>query len=223
MRTLYHHPLCPFSRLVRVVLAEKKVEFEAVVEKTWEQRPDFLALNPAGTLPVLVEEDGTALADGLAVVEYLEETGRETPLLPPEPKARAEVRRLVNWFSIRFHAEVTDPLVAEKVFKRLESSRAEPDSRRIRAAYAHIHRHLDYIGSLTERHGYLAGALFSLADIAAAAQISAVDYLGDVPWDQHGPAKDWYARVKSRPSFRPVLADHLPGLPPPRHYADPDF
>lgn len=223
MRTLYHHPLCPFSRLVRVVLAEKKAEFDPVVEKLWEQRPDFLAMSPAGTLPVLVEEDGTALSDALAVVEYLEETERETPLLPAEPKARAEVRRLIYWFGPKFHAEVTDHLVGEKVFKRLESGRNEPDSRRIRAGYANIHRHLDYIGTLTERHGYLAGALFSLADIAAAAQISAVDYLGDVPWDQHGPAKDWYARVKSRPSFRLILADHLPGLPPPRHYADPDF
>lgn len=223
MRTLYHHPLCPFSRLVRVVLAEKKLDFEPVVEKAWERRPDFLALNPAGLPPVLVEENGAALADSTAIVEYLEETHRETPLLPAEPLARAEVRRLVSWFGTKFFIEVTEHLVGEKVFKRLESGRNEPDSRRIRAGYANIHQHLDYVGKLTERHGYLAGGTFTLADIAAAAQISAVDYVGDVPWDQHAPAKDWYARVKSRPSFRVLLADHLPGMPPPRHYANPDF
>jgi glutathione S-transferase len=223
MRTLYHHPLCPFSRLVRVVLAEKKLEVEPRIEKAWERRPDFLALNPAGLLPVLVEEDGTALADSTAIAEYLEEISREMLLLPAEPAARAEVRRLVAWFGQKFYAEVTDNLVGEKVFRRLESGRNEPDSRRIRTGYANIHQHLDYVGRLTERHGYLAGGLFTLADIAAAAQISAVDYVGDVPWDQHAPAKDWYARVKSRPSFRVLLADHLPGFPPPRHYANPDF
>lgn len=223
MRTLYHHPLCPFSRLVRVVLAEKKLDFDPVAEKAWERRADFLALNPAGQTPVLVEEDGAALADSTAIVEYLEETQGDTPLLPAEPLARAEVRRLVSWFGTKFYIEVTDHLVGEKVFRRLESGRNEPDSRRIRAGYTHIHQHLDYVGKLTERHGYLAGGIFTLADIAAAAQISAVDYLGDVPWDQHGPAKDWYAKVKSRPSFRVLLADHLPGMPPPRHYANPDF
>ena len=223
MRTLYHHPLCPFSRLVRVVIAEKKLEFEPQIEKAWERRPDFLALNPAGLLPVLVEEDGTVLADSTAIAEYLEEISRETLLLPAEPAARAEVRRLVAWFGQKFYAEVTDNLVGEKVFRRLESGRNEPDSKRIRTGYTHIHQHLDYVGKLTERHGYLAGGQFTLADIAAAAQISAVDYVGDVPWDQHAPAKDWYARVKSRPSFRVLLADHLPGFPPPRHYANPDF
>jgi glutathione S-transferase len=222
MRTLYHHPLCPFSRLVRIVLAEKKLEFEAQIEKTWERRPEFVALNPAAQTPVLVEENG-ALADSTAIVEYLEEMHREVPLLPAEPMARAEVRRLMAWFGQKIFLDVTDHLVGEKVFKRLESGAKEPDSRRIRAGFANIHQHLDYIGTLTERHGYLAGGLFTLADIAAAAQISAVDYLGDVPWDRHAPAKDWYARVKSRPSFRVLLADHLPGMPPPRHYANPDF
>lgn len=223
MRTLYHHPLCPFSRLVRLVLAEKKLEADLQVEKFWERRPDFLALNPAGAVPVLVEEGGTALAESLAIAEYLDEIHREPPLLPAEPLGRAEVRRLMAWFGIKFNQEVTVNLVGEKVYKRLSPQHGEPDSRRIRAGYANIHGHLDYIGWLTERRTWLAGASYSLADIAAAAQVSCVDYVGDVPWDTHPGAKDWYARVKSRPAFRPLLADHLPGLPPPRHYADLDF
>jgi len=223
MRTLYHHPLCPFSRLVRVVLAEKKLEFEPQIEKFWERRPDFVALNAASEVPVLVEEGGTVLADAAAIAEYLDEVHREPPLLPAEPVAKAEVRRLMGWFGGKFNAEVTQNLVGEKVFKRLSSSHGEPDSRRIRAGYGHIHEHLNYIAWLTERRAWLAGGAFTLADIAAAAQISCIDYVGDVPWDQHAGAKDWYARVKSRPSFRTLLADHLPGVPPPRHYADLDF
>jgi glutathione S-transferase len=223
MRILYHHPLCPFSRKVRLVLAEKKLEFDERIERPWEFRPDFAALNPAAEVPVLVEEGGTALADSTAICEYLDETVREPPLLPAEPMARAEVRRLVGWFDSKFHHEVTRGLLGEKVLKRLSQARAEPDSRAIRSAFAAIHEHLDYVGWLTERHSFLTGSSLSMADIAAAAQISCIDYMGDVPWDRHHGAKDWYARVKSRLSFRTLLADHLPGVPPPRHYADLDF
>jgi glutathione S-transferase len=223
MRTLYHHPLCPYSRKVRVVLAEKKLEFEGHLERYWEARDEFVALNAAAEVPVLVEEGGTVLADSTAICEYLDELHREPPLLPVEPAARAEVRRLVGWFDVKFNREVTANLVGEKVHKRLVGAGAAPDSRLIRAGFAAIHQHLDYIGWLTERRTWLAGSQYSMADIAAAAQISCVDYIGDVPWENHPAAKDWYARVKSRPSFRPLLADHLPGVPPPRHYADLDF
>lgn len=223
MRTLYHHPLCPFSRKVRVVLAEKKLEFDGHIERYWERRDDFVALNPASEVPVLVEEGGTVLADSTAICEYLDEVHREPPLLPVEPAARAEVRRLVGWFDAKFYHEVTLNLVGEKVHKRLTMAHGAPDSRLIRAGFAAIHQHLDYIGWLTERRTWLAGSHYSMADIAAAAQISCIDYIGDAPWENHAGAKDWYARVKSRPAFRAILADHLPGVPPPRHYADLDF
>ncbi len=223
MRTLYHHTVCPFSRQVRVVLAEKKLDCDAHAERYWERRPEFLTLNPAGEVPVLVEEGGTILADATAISEYLDELHREPPLLPADALARAEVRRLVGWFGGKFNREVTAKLAGEKILKRLEVGQPEPDSRLIRAAYTAIHYHLDYIGWLTERRSWLAGAAYTLADIVAAAQISVVDYLGDVPWAGHPAAKDWYARVKSRPAFRALLTDQLPGLPPPRHYADLDF
>lgn len=223
MRTLYHYPLCPFSRKVRIVLAEKKLEFDERIEKAWEQRDEFLELSPGGDLPVLVEENGTIFGDGTAICEYLDETHRESPLLPAEPEARAEVRRLVGWFDRKFYDEVTRNLVDEKVTKRLTTVKGAPDSRAIRAGFAHIHQHLEYIAWLTERRTWLAGGYFTLADAAAAAQISCIDYIGDVPWDRHPGAKEWYAMVKSRPSFRGLLADHVPGVPPPKHYADLDF
>lgn len=222
MRVLYHLWLSSFSRKVRIALAEKKLEFTLEVEQVWERRREFLAMNPAGQVPVLVEEDGTAIADSDAICEYLDETYPEPPLIGETPLQRAEVRRLAAWFDTKFQREVSANLVGEKVLKKFLNL-GEPDSNTIRAGLANVHYHLDYIGYLMERRDWLAGGRFSLADIAAAAHLSAVDYLGDVPWKEHRPAKDWYARVKSRPSFRPLLADHIPGLPPPKHYADPDF
>jgi len=222
MRTLYHLWLSPFCRKVRIALAEKGLDFEMKAENLWQRRPEFLALNPAGEVPVLVEDDGRVLADATAIAEYLDEVFPLPPLVPGDARERAEVRRLVAWFDVKFNAEVTENLVGEKMMKRFLRG-GEPDSRAIRAGRHNIHTHLDYIAWLTERRAWLAGDDFSLADVAASAHVSAVDYLGDVPWAEHSGSKDWYARVKSRPSFRAILADHIPGEPPPKHYADLDF
>ena len=222
MRVLHHVWLSPQCRKVRIVLREKKMEFEMRAEKVWERREEFLALNPAGDVPVLVEPDGTALADSNAICEFLEEIHPEPPLLGRHPLERAEVRRLVAWFEGKFNREVTENLVGEKIMKRFLGL-GQPMSSAIRAGLANIHTHLDYIAHLIERRRWLAGEQVSFADFAAAAHLSAVDYLGDVPWGEHEEAKDWYARIKSRPSFRPVLDDHIPGFAPPKHYKHLDF
>ena len=222
MRTLYHIWLNPFSRKVRIMLAEKKLDFAMEVEPVWERRTEFLALNPAGEVPVLVEPDNTVLSDSSAICEYLEEQSPEPNLMGGKPYEKAEVRRLVAWFDRKFHQEVTDMLVNEKVMKRFLGL-GEPDSRIIRAAQQNIHTHLDYITFLTDRRHWLAGEMMTLADIAAAAHLSALDYLGDVPWSEHKSAKHWYARIKSRPSLRPILSDAIPGLPAPKHYSNLDF
>jgi glutathione S-transferase len=222
MRLLYHLWLSPFSRKIRVVLKEKNLDFTMKVEKTWERRPEFLALNPAGDVPVLIEPDGTVLAEAGAIAEFLDEVYRDKLLIGINALDRAEVRRLSQWFDGKLNREVTDPLVGEKMMKRFLGL-GEPNSGAIRAGKANLGYHLDYITFLVERRRWLAGDHFSLADITAAAHLSALDYLGDVPWDDHEPAKEWYARIKSRPSFRPLLADHIPGAPPPKHYADLDF
>jgi glutathione S-transferase len=222
MRTLHHLWLSPLSRKIRLILKEKSLDFEMKVEKVWERRPEFLALNPACEVPVLIEEDGKIIADGNAIAEYLEEMYPERALMGTSPVDRAETRRLISWFDQKFNREVTANLVEEKMMKRFLGF-GEPNSAAIRAGYQNIHYHLDYISYLIERRGYLASDSFSLADIAAASHLSCLDYLGDVPWEKHEPAKQWYARVKSRPSFRPLLTDHIPGASPPKHYADLDF
>ncbi len=222
MRYLHHFCLQPFSRTLRIALREKNLDFELVEERPGERREELLRLNPSGEVPVLVEPDGAAYADCQAIVEFLDESYPEPSLIGRSPAARAEIRRLAGWFDRKFDREVTSRLLDEKIMKRLVRS-GEPDSNAIRIAGANLHIHLEYIAWLADRRTWLGGDHFSLADIAAASHISIVDYLGDVPWESHPEAKDWYARVKSRPSFRPLLADHLPGAPPPRHYADLDF
>lgn len=222
MRTLFHLWLHPFSRKVRVVLAEKNLEFELQIEKVWERRTEFLALNPAGDVPVLVEQDGTTLANSQVICEYLEEVYPEQNLLGHDPVQRAETRRLVSWFDVKFDREVTDNLVGEKLMKRFLKL-GEPHGPSIRAGHANIHYHLDYIGFLTEKRKWLAGDNFSLADIAAAAHLSAIDYIGDVPWEEHEAAREWYAKVKSRKSFKPLLDDRIPGFSPSGHYENVDF
>jgi glutathione S-transferase len=222
MRTLYHLWLHPFSRKVRIVLAEKNLEFKSEIERIWERRTEFLAMNPAGDVPVLVEADGTTLANSTVICEYLDEVYPAPSLIGIDPVQKAEIRRLTCWFDIKFNQEVTDNLVGEKLMKRFLKM-GEPHGPSIRAGHANIHYHMDYIGFLTEKRNWLAGDDFSLADIAAAAHLSAIDYIGDVPWDEHQAARDWYARVKSRPSFQPLLEDRIPGFLPARHYEDVDF
>lgn len=222
MRTLYHVWLHPFSRKVRLALAEKRLEFDLQVEKIWERRTAFLAMNPAGDVPVLVEEDGTILSNSQVICEYLEEVYPEINLLGKDPMDRAETRRLVGWFDVKFNKEVTENLVGEKLMKRFLKL-GEPHGPSIRAGHANIHYHLDYIGFLTEKRTWLAGDKFTLADIAAAAHLSAIDYIGDVPWEEHHHARDWYARVKSRPSFKSLLEDRIPGFTPVEHYENVDF
>ncbi|MGM0559933.1 MAG: glutathione S-transferase family protein [Pseudomonadota bacterium] len=222
MRLLYHLPLDPGCRKIRLLLAEKGLEVELKTEQVWERRDAFLRLNPAGEVPVLVESDGTILPDAQVIAEYLEETSSEPSLLGSTALDRAEARRLVNWFDRKFAREVSELLIEEKVMKRLLSM-GNPDSSAIRAANHNIHHHLDYIGWLAERRNWLAGDHLGLADLTAAAHLSCLDYLDHVPWDQHPGARDWYARIKSRPSMRPILADFLASNPPPKHYADLDF
>ncbi|SLN23478.1 FtsZ-binding protein FzlA [Oceanibacterium hippocampi] len=222
MRRLYHFALSPHCRKVRLALKEKALDFELAPIEPWAADPDFLVLNPAGEVPVLVEDDGTVLAESQAICEYLDEAYPDRPLIGFDPVHRAETRRLVAWFDLRFHADVTNYLVGEKVIKRLKGE-GYPESAVIRAGQHNIRYHLDYVSFLSERRNWLAGEEFSLADIAASAQIACVDYLGAIPWDDFPLARDWYARIKSRPTFRSLLADQVRGLPPPKHYADLDF
>ena len=231
MIRLFHYPLSVPSRFVRLILGECEVAPELVEERVWERREEFLLLNPAGTLPVLVEQDGPAISGVWAVSEYLDETRgfalHDRRLLPANADDRAEVRRLTEWFVTKFDGEVTSYLVEEKVIKRerakMGGNGGAPDSSLLRAARANIRTHLHYVEHLIEAKNWLAGDRMSYADLAAAAALSVADYLGEVPWPEAGEAKDWYMRMKSRPTFRPLLAERVRGHRPPQHYPELDF
>ncbi len=222
MRVLHHLPLSPYARKVRLALAEKRLAFELRVEKPWERRPDYLALNPSGSIPTLVEETGLAIPDSSVICEYLDEAYPDIPLLGHTLAERVEVRRLVAWLDGRFAQEVTRNLYGEKVLKRLSGS-GQPDANALRVGFINLKTHLAYIGWLAESRKWLGGNMMSLADLAAAGHLSTLDFCGDVDWSAVPAARDWYARMKSRPSFRAILADRVAGVTPPPHYADLDF
>jgi glutathione S-transferase len=222
MRYLHHLPLSPYSRKARLVLTEKRLPFELRVEKVWERRPEYLELHPACTVPTLIEDNGLAIPDSSVICEYLDEAYPDIPLLGHTLAERVEVRRLVLWFDEKFAADVTRNLLGEKYMKRI-SGRGHPDAAALRAGYANLRHHLEYLGWLAETRRWLAGASISLADFAAASHISALDFMGDIDWKISPPVREWYARMKSRPSFRALLADRIPGFDPPAHYADLDF
>jgi glutathione S-transferase len=222
MRTLYHHTLVASARKVRLALHEKRIAFDERIVEPWREDAELLSLTPTGEVPVLKDEDGTVVSDHVAIVEYLDEAYPQTGLIGGTPPERAEARRLSAWFDQKFHREVTQHLAGEKLSRRV-SANAAPDSRALRAGRENIHIHLQYITWLKERRSWLAGDQLSIADLSAAANLSLVDYSGDVPWEQYPEAKEWYVRVKSRPSFRALLKDTVPGVPPAAVYADLDF
>ena len=230
MYTLLHHSFCPHSRFIRLALGEYGLEARLVEERVWERREAFLMLNPACTTPVLIRDGQPPIPGAAIIAEYLDETYgagiAERRMLPTTTHERIEVRRLMVWFNEKFFEESSNPLVTERIYKRFmseEDGGGAPAAEVIRAAKANVRYHLAYIGWLASKRNFLAGDHLTYADLAAAAHLSAIDYLGDVPWIEDDAAKAWYARVKSRPSFRPLLSEWLAGVPASRTYVDLDF
>lgn len=230
MKKLYHHAMSGPSRYVRLILAEYGVEAETLEERPWQRRTEFLKLNPSGTLPVLIDGESMPVCGAYAIGEFLDETVgammRERRLMPEGSIERAEIRRLVDWFVSKFDDEVTTYLVNERVFKQMmptEEGGGSPDSAVIRAGRANLKSHLRYVSWLASTRNWLGGNRLTHADLSAAAAFSVLDYLGEVSWESEPAAKDWFARVKSRPSFRTLLGDKIAGIPPASHYTDLDF
>jgi glutathione S-transferase len=224
-RTLHHFPLDPASRQVRLALAEKKLGFVEVPERYWEPRSELRRLNPSGMTPVLVETvagERAIVCEARPILEYLEETAPDINLLGDTAAERAETRRLQQWFDRKFDHEVNSLLLHEKMEKRLLGLGA-PDLANLRQGRDALRAHMAYIENLLQERDWLNGFRLSLADFAAAAHISVIDYFGDVPWADFRAAQTWYMKVKSRPAFRLLLADRWPGLAPAAHYDNLDF
>lgn len=219
---IYQFPLCPFSRKVRLLMAEKGIAYELQTARPWEGEDRLFAMNPAGRTPVIREtEKGIVLSDSRAICEYFEETVDRNPLISGTAQQRAEIRRLIAMFDENFHADVSGPLLLERMKKRLVL-RQSPDAKSLRESMKLAHDYLDYIDYLIDNRPWLAGATMTLADLAAAAQISVADYLGGLDWSSHEQARGWYLVMKSRPSFRPLLSERMEVIQPPSHYAEVD-
>lgn len=230
MRTLYHFPLHPPSRMARITLAEKKLKVREAVVNPWELEPDFIVLTAEAMPPVLVDltQHGTLTISGVrAITEYANDGSKRNPLLSEDAFERAEARRLCAWFNDRFTAEVDAYILAEKVERAVLSQHqydvgpADPEV--LREGRAHLAEHLTYMTSLLEKRDWLAGRRYSLGDISAAAHLSCLDFLGEISWRDYPILKSWYQKIKSRPAFRSILGDRQAGLRPPRHYTDLDF
>lgn len=223
MWQLYQFPLCPFSRKVRLLLGEKGVGYELVRESPWLRRDEFLDMNPSGQTPVMADSAaGITLIDSMAICEYFEETIEKAPMIAGTAVNRAEIRRLVAWFDEKLYGEVVEPLLHERALKRIVH-RASPDTRALRDAMKMANSHLDYIDYLLDHRRWIGGAVLSLADLTAAAHVSVADYLGGIDWRGHEQTREWYAGLKSRPSFRPLLSERMEIIGPPDHYDKVDF
>lgn len=226
MRALLHMPLDPSSRIARLILSEKGLPARLVASPPWAEDGMLAAHNPARAVPVLLDEPPTggevAISPAIAIAEYLEEAYPAAALLPATSAGRAETRRLFMWFELKFESDVNAAILRRKVDDRLQGRRHVDPDRYRRGAEA-LAWHLDYLSWLLEHRAWLAGEKMTIADLAAAAHLSANDYLGAVPWSDFPHAKEWYMRLKCRPSFRPLLADRVEGLPPPSYYDDLDF
>lgn len=223
MWQLLQFPLCPFSRKVRLLMGEKGIAYSLVRENPWEYRDEFLHMNPAARTPVLVDSGrNLTLSDSVAITEFIEETSDTAPMISGSATYRAEIRRLVAWFDQQFYGDVTAPLLHERMKKRLVH-RQPPDSSVLREAMRLANGHLDYIDYLIDHRAWMAGSTMSMADLAAAAQLSVADYLGGIDWSGHEQTKAWYSMFKSRPSFRPLLSERMEAITPPSYYEQVDF
>ena len=221
MVLLVHHSIVPQSRKIRLIMAEKKMLFVLKEEEPWNLSSEIKNINPSGDLPILIF-DGCVISGNYAITEYLEESNPQYKLLPEDTKNRAEVRRIVEWFDNKFYNEVYKYIVTEKITKRFQYKLA-PNSKILKAGLNNLRFHLEYIDYLADRNSYLAGNTLTLADLTVAAHLSIIDYLGDISWEEYKNAKLWYAKIKSRPSFKEILKDTIKGIPPSSNYTNLDF
>lgn len=214
MLRLTHILMSPPCRLIRLALGEKRLAYDPAA-------PD----DPQKHLPVLVDSDGTIVVGVWAIIDYLEGMHPEHPLVPEDPMERGEALRLLDWAMTKFHEEVARRLLFEKASRAHTGHllRQPPNMETIRQGRTALLANLSVVAPLAEQRGFLAGRNISLADLALAAHLSALDYYGEVPWTDIPAITEWYTRMKSRPSFRLLLNDRVPGQPPAPHYAELDF
>jgi glutathione S-transferase len=225
MLVVHARTLDPLSRAVRIALGEKRAVFHVREAPAFSADAALLALDPDGRTPVLVDNawgNDAAISELWPLFEYLDELIPSPALFPGGPLERASARA-VSVQAIRAFRPLVDTVVTEKAMKRMERS-GSPDTAALRRAQDGAAQLIEQAGRAADASdGWLCGRKLSLGDIMAAAHVSVLDQLDAIDWDRCPSGRSWYAHMKQRPSFRPLLADILPGVPAPAHYADLDF
>lgn len=222
---LYHFAFHPASRAARLALGEAKIEWSEELVRPWDDNCPLFDLNPSGMPPVLsVIERGKPLylCELDAILGWIDDRAKGDLLLSSDAAERAEARRLTTWFSRRFSDDVDSILLHERVEKPLLRL-GPPDARQLREGREALKQHLAMLEELASAREWLAGRRLSQADLVAAGHLSALDYFGEMPWGVVPSLKLWYSKVKSRPCFRTLLSDRLPGVSPASWYTDLDF
>ena len=198
MLKLYDYPDCPFCQKVRVVLAEKDLEYEKIfvdLRKQEQKLPDFLKLNPYGKVPVLTDED-EVVYDSTIINEYLEDEYPLPRLMPEDSGGRARVRMLEDHCDNSFIPPTT------MLLAQLRKPESERDQQRVEQAREELRRALYYLRDRLAGHEYLVGKEFGLADAAFAPRIMVLGRLGIELEPALAPVQAWIDRIRSRSSVR---------------------
>ena len=217
MFTLYHYQLCPSSRFIRILLDEYKIEHITQLENYWKPQDEFLLINPAGHLPVLIDNSNFPIIGFNACVEYIRDMDLKPNIFPDDYRKKAEIYRLYHWFDTLFKKEVLDPIIYEKVFSRVIEN-LTPNSINLRNGMQNLVFHIRYLEYLLKDKDFLVLDTITSCDFFAAANLSVLDYLGLLNLDYYPKLKVWYFKLKSRPSFKNILKDYIVGLTPHENY-----
>ena len=222
MYKLYYMSMCAPSRAAKIILNEKSIQFHSISEPLWQRRLEFLKINPEGELPVIIDNKNTAIIGYFSLAYFLEEDEQQKNLIGKCALSRLEIRRICKWFDDKFNKEVYENIVEERVFKSLKGL-GNPSNEFLKAGRVNLKNHENYIEWILSKRTFIAGEIFSIADIISASYFSTLDYLGEIDWERINFTKKWYAKIKSRPSFRDILEEKLFSIPASKNYKNLDF
>lgn len=223
MYRLYHHPICPVSRSVRVLCLEKAIDIDLMVENFWERRDKFIKINPSCSVPFLASSPNILIYGFDPIVEYIEEVFHDKDrYIFGDPMEKAEIRKIIHWVNVKMYEDATKHILNEKIYNFL-TTKEFPNASTLKICRTNLSHHLMYLNFLLTKKEWLGGNDFSLADIVASCHISSLDYINEINWDFYKELKDWYVVIKSKPSFRQILRDSIPGFTPSPQYRELDF
>ena len=222
MYKLYYMPMSSFCRASKLILREKAIKFQSINEPIWKRRIDFLKINPEGDLPVVIDENNVKIIGYMSLAYYLDDNLVGDNLIGSSSLQRLEVRRICKWINNKFYKEVTENIVEERVFKNLRGL-GQPSTEFLKAGRINLKNHENYFEWILKNKSFMAGENFTVADISYASFLSCLDYLGEIQWERIPVTKKWYAKIKSRPTFRDILQEKIYTIPPSKNYKNLDF